>query len=379
MISAPHPRFLYGSLFVALLLLGASVVLPRDTTAATGSVPITGWAWAGNQIPGSTPAEPFMGWISFSPNNPGSGGGNYGVFENTTTGEISGYAWSTNLGRISFNGTSPNELSGCPSGGTCTPKVDWLTGKLSGWARACSAFQTGCSGALDQNSGGWDGWISLAGTAQDGSAYGVTQNTSNSSWSGYAWGSDAIGAISMSGTAENGREFSVVGPPRPTLTASNYTIDWGDTVTLTWGAFPDAGSCQFGGNTPPTSGATTGNAPTGPLANNTNYMVTCASGMLSIDSLPITITVRQPFVNVFSAVPNRVASGGKTTVKWDISNAATCTITRNGDNWQPLTKSGTSITGSIVDIVTIKTTYALTCSPTTQPIVVNIVPSFIEF
>lgn len=357
------PSLMLSAVLMTVVILGGSALSPSRVGAA-GASPVTGWAWS-----------QYMGWISFN-------GTGYGVSEDST-GALSGYAWSSNLGWITFNAS---EVSGCPSG-TCAPKVDLATGKVTGWARACSAFANKdlCSGALDANSGGWDGWIALSGTAQNNQPYGITQNTTNSSWSGYAWGSDAIGAISMSGTASDGLSYGVTGPTltptRPTLDTDTDIVDSNGSATLTWSGLPWATSCTFVGGSPSTEGATSGSASTGPLTSETSYVVRClgASGS-SMDSLPVTIRVRTPVINTFSALPNRVASGGKTTVSWDVNGAASCTIKRNGVDWRTLSKSGTSITGSTIDTVTVTTTYILACgaaSPRTA--VVNIIPSFQEF
>jgi len=112
---------------------------------------VGGFAWSEN-----------IGWVSF--NNAtvdgvsgGGGARDYGVSIDEPTGLISGYAWSENLGWISFN---QGDLAGCPSG-VCEARVDTeLSGGkylISGWARALSAKNE------PGNNGGWDGWIKLKG------------------------------------------------------------------------------------------------------------------------------------------------------------------------------------------------------------------------
>jgi len=93
----------------------------------------------------------------------------YGVEINNLTGVISGYAWAgggteggvnkPTIGWISFE---PASIAGCPTA-PCQASINIDTGVISGWARACSVFQAGCSGALKPQSalGGWDGWIRL--------------------------------------------------------------------------------------------------------------------------------------------------------------------------------------------------------------------------
>lgn len=194
-------RTFFWQLLVVVFVLG-SFVVPR--TAAASSLPVTGWAWGGTNTISADPLDSFVGWISLSTTTPPV----YGVSEDSVTGALSGYAWSSNLGWITFNSA---EVSGCPSA-PCAPSVNLSTGNITGWARACAAFASGCSGALDSNSAvptAWDGWISLSG---------VTQNLSTCAWTGtgYAWGSDSIGAISMSGPT-----YGVGCTLPPDLTAAN--------------------------------------------------------------------------------------------------------------------------------------------------------------
>ncbi len=99
---------------------------------------------------------------------------------------------TSNIGWITFN---KSELAGCPDG-NCIAEI--TGGRLKGWARACTVFVSGCSGAEkpDSQLGGWDGWISLSGTATDGSTYGPVVNQSkNGLLEGFAWGSSVVGWI----------------------------------------------------------------------------------------------------------------------------------------------------------------------------------------
>jgi hypothetical protein len=163
--------------FSVVLLLGILFVFgylfPQQdfkgvANASAGDL-LSGYAWSDN-----------IGWISFNcTNNNSCGTSNYGV--NISDGNFSGYAWSDNIGWISFNAT---DVSGCPSG-SCPPAINLLTGRVSGWARALSY------------GGGWDGFIKLSGVSSDGSPYRVTFSGKNAS--GYSWGSDVVGWISWSG------------------------------------------------------------------------------------------------------------------------------------------------------------------------------------
>ncbi len=139
---------------------------------------VSGFAWSEN-----------IGWISFNslncdPDGDGKSNGiagcppagtsiaNYGVNLDFSTKIFSGYAWSENIGWITFN---ESELSGCPQ----TPCRAWLDSdnKVYGWARALAGGGS--------NAGGWDGWIRLRDTN-----YGVTFNPSTKEFEGWAAGWD---------------------------------------------------------------------------------------------------------------------------------------------------------------------------------------------
>lgn len=204
---------------------------------------VSGWAWSEN-----------IGWIGFNDtsiqgvcdaNNNGfvdvSCGGldtgatpwrSFGVSVDTTNkstggiGSFSGYAWSDNIGWVSF---TSSDLTLCPSG-SCSAQVDWSTGKVTGWARALS-------GKNDPQAGGWDGWIKLSKGALDtGPTYGVT--ISGNKFSGYAWGGgeDVAGVAGVVGWIDFGPTVSgvpigvqVSAPPCTTATATS----WGSCQPLT--------------------------------------------------------------------------------------------------------------------------------------------------
>jgi len=131
---------------------------------------IWGYAWSEN-----------IGWISFSCRNTmAEGTGNdYGVDVDPATGLFSGYAWSENIGWISFESA---DLSGCPSG-TCEANLNLITSEVSGWAKALVAAD------------GWDGWIGLSGTWANGVS--LNSASSPSEFEGWAWGDVVVGWISF--------------------------------------------------------------------------------------------------------------------------------------------------------------------------------------
>lgn len=177
-------------LFSLLAIVGAA-----SMALASTSENISGWAQSAN-----------IGWIKL--NNCDSegtceGGATYGL--NTTvpivktgTSAITGYAWSSNIGWIKFNdGTCPAGATPC-SGAT----INWSTGKIIGWARACSVYAANCSGALadDAYRGGWDGYIALNPKNASGTAVeGLSVDTTTGAISGYAWGSDVLGWVQFDG------------------------------------------------------------------------------------------------------------------------------------------------------------------------------------
>ncbi|MDQ5893386.1 MAG: hypothetical protein QG640_398 [Patescibacteria group bacterium] len=163
--------FLFLVLFISFFVVGAK--------AQAGTVDLEGWAWSSN-----------IGWISFSSNNPGlSATPAYGVTFSTTTGSsignFGGYAWSPNIGWISFDATDGTH----PSATT-----DLTTGAVTGWAQA-----TAGAGRTD----GWDGWISMSGTNYEtGPAYitgnrGITFDPATGIFKGHAWGDTNVGWLAF--------------------------------------------------------------------------------------------------------------------------------------------------------------------------------------
>lgn len=105
----------------------------QAVATSTPTIRLTGYAWSEN-----------IGWISFKD-------GSIPV-KVETDGRLVGYAWSENIGWIQFGG-----LSGIPTTPYESKSQAKLNGStLRGWARAVS----GMSG---DNRGGWDGWIALKG------------------------------------------------------------------------------------------------------------------------------------------------------------------------------------------------------------------------
>jgi hypothetical protein len=188
-----------------------------DAQAAAGDVPLLGFAWSEN-----------IGWISFNslncdnlPAPAGDGqsdGGpgcptlgdivaSYSVIINAAD-ELSGYAWSENIGWIRFNPAGPYPV--CP-GATCPidpsypAKYTPATKKITGWARACAGLDDAGDGIPNNCEGpsrtdGWDGWILMGPVekvAGDDKGVWIDDLIIPNEFKGWAWGSDVVGLISF--------------------------------------------------------------------------------------------------------------------------------------------------------------------------------------
>jgi len=199
----------------------------------TKAASVAGWLWGGGvEVDGAMPwdgTHTGVGLISLSNTNT-AGPIAYGVQVPTSDGNLSGYAWSENIGWISFNAA---DVVGCPVA-PCAPQR--IGNDIKGWARILSiktAFEEG-------NSDGWEGWIRLNGTAMNGASYGFS--VSGSSLTGFAW-SDELGAIRAM--------FS--GPPIITFNALPISINVDavslpQDITLSWSVIGASSCTKSGGS-----------------------------------------------------------------------------------------------------------------------------------
>lgn len=252
---------------------------------ASSSDNVSGWAWSEN-----------IGWISFNcTNSPGLCDlVNYGV-NVATSGDLSGFAWSETVGWISFNSA---DITSCPSS-PCSPKLNKGTGRLEGWAKAFSA---------DGN--GWDGWIHLSGTNYASTVRGCH-------YDGYAWGSDTVGWINFKGT-----NYGVTGSgdacvPGVSITAdgsgSAITVPYAGRVNICWND-TQATSCIVD----PTGWTGTSDCQTSDsLTSDTTFTVKCdtATGKISNS---VFVAVEIPPLNASCAVAPTEAKAGQT-VTWSAS------------------------------------------------------------
>ncbi|MEK7651455.1 MAG: fibronectin type III domain-containing protein [Patescibacteria group bacterium] len=132
-----------------------------------------------------------VGWVNFNSDYQipawNTGDPQYSV-QIDRAGLFSGSAWAAidsneDYGWLSFN---KSDLADCPSG-ICEARKDLNTGAVTGWARFLAPKNTG--------NPNWDGWVSLGGTAADGSLYGVSFDSIN--FVGSAWGGDIVGWLAF--------------------------------------------------------------------------------------------------------------------------------------------------------------------------------------
>jgi hypothetical protein len=265
--------FAFLSLFISgPLLLQTSkpgeLVQAPIAHAAAGSGELHGFAWSGydnpNGLSASTCATPCagLGWISFNSTDLSGVTQPYKVtYDASLTGEVpfdagsyAAYGWDSATsplkgGWINFAPTSPSYPSYCGTAITqtkteCKPAyISTVFNNISGWARDCSVFVSGCTGTTKSASetGGWDGWIYLGETytdpdgngdmTLDGMSCGIGCGVkiSGSQLTGNAWGGKAnFGWINFNpdniAGNSNGVTLTTNGP-RPPRFIGGYSPD----------------------------------------------------------------------------------------------------------------------------------------------------------
>lgn len=201
---------LIGIFLTVLYISNSSFLKAPKAESATNS--LSGFAWSDN-----------VGWVSFSNTSDGTIYP-YSVKIDTTTGNLSGSAWSDNIGWISFDRTATNSPPSAPfnTGSGTIASLDLSTGKVTGWARALAGCEntpglpvTSCtSSGAGTASLGWDGWIKLS---DDGNANwvgkGVSVDLTTGKFSGYAWGDEVVGWIDFAPTVGGVPVAGVAMPP----------------------------------------------------------------------------------------------------------------------------------------------------------------------
>ena len=286
-----------ASVFCGLFLL---FVFNHPTSqAATGDINLSGYAWSDN-----------VGWISFS-------GTNYGVVLNNTTKQLVGYAWSDNIGWIKFGG-----LSGFPTGaGTVSDNAQInSTNHLVGWARACAGSADGQCGTASRTDG-WDGWISLGGTN-----YEISLIHDSKDFDGYAWGSDVIGWIDFSPTGSAGsgdvtltETFKV--PITIDLTASPASVLSGNSSIISWST-TGADTCIITKNGASWATTISGSKSSGSLTSDTTFVAECRNSSNNLVDETIIVTIETPP----PPVPSMAVEGETGDIVWDAEEALSCTL-----------------------------------------------------
>lgn len=257
---------------VALVIFMVALVVTIRVYASypiTNTTSLSGYAWSDT-----------IGWISMNCETGGNLGSDicstsdYGVDVSPVTGELYGYAWSDTIGWISFN--TADTLT-CPLG-SCQARIT-ATG-LDGFARALAGGTA--------ESGGWDGYINLNGVIR----------TSNTALSGYAWGSDVIGWVDMSGVtldlacANGALDFpACTQTPTVTLSATPTTISYNSSSTLSWTVSGGAASCTASGAWLGAKNIAGGTESTGNLSTTSVYTLQCANSGGTSTPVSRTVTV----------------------------------------------------------------------------------------
>lgn len=362
------------SAFCSVFFLGANF-------ASATTYEITGWGWAAddNISQGFGASLAGLGWISFS-NKSDSTAIPYGVFIDAATGNFSGYAWSPNAGWVTFNAIEMQKCSINP-GDTCPPgpppsahinivsspitgAITGGTGKVTGWARACAVFVTGCSGAVrpDSQTGTWDGWISLS-----GATYGLELDTAMApplKFKGplttgffldtplcgtcYAWGGGVAGNDTGFGWGMNlgGLNVSLVTAslsPLLSFWADQTMVASGQSTNLHWITSSNIVSCAaastpvspiWSGPKPPAS--TMRSQATGAIVGAQTYTLQCQDSvgnttpLRTIDITPIPVPVS---VNGACGLANGVPSRSMPAANLCSAGNASL-VTQVGDTWQ---------------------------------------------
>jgi len=263
-------------------------------------------------------------------------GTSYGVSVDPATGILSGYAWNSEIGWISFKS---EDVSGCPSV-SCTPKINFGTNKLIGWAKALGGGDGGS---------GWDGWISLScnntavwcGTFGFSPEYKATYDTVSGNINNFTFGSKVVGWVKFSGAT-----YAVnvdLTQPIVTLGTADANFCPGDTQLLTWNATGPDGMLCSGYSTngdPAFSGPIALSSPEGglvvtPTAPSTTYTITCtapggdAAYQDSVTFVLNTMCIEDSSELLLSASPTPVtaATGYTTTLTWyspTLTNFSSC-------------------------------------------------------
>lgn len=334
-----------NSLLLVFVSIAVSYSAPVAAQTFDTPVPLTGYAWSDN-----------VGWISFSGTGPGYSVNILPDGDGDGSSVIEGYAWNSapgpdvnpadtvpdynsGVGWIKFGNLGPS-----PVGGSSNAMIDLSTGNITGWARACAgaADPASCTGGATSTSGSWDGWISLS-CDSDGtcgvSAYGP--NASGGFVNDFSWGSTAATSTASS---------SVIGWMQwnpPTLDRVSYNPPCSGSQCVLSGGFPAEQLfnewCE-------------------PIGSPNMCSGTCTAGACDaapVGSLPAGTVTIDPVV---------VRSGGTTNITWSSPTATSCTLeqqTAGGVAYASSTNTfGNDVPSAPADRTTI---FSLQCTASGDP------------
>lgn len=231
---------------VALVLLIGAGFVGSFLGQAEAQVPdnygeVLGWGWSHN-----------TGWISFNCETaPGDAcsSSQYGVSANVDSGspafgQLSGYAWSPNLGWLSFNASDVAECGDPVTISNFQGVIDGEDGTygVSGWAKFLSQNETDPTDTI------WNGCVNFSGSADDGTAYGLSLAVGGAypEFSGFGWGDEVVGWVDL--TCESCTTILVI----PDTDDPPPNDVWGctdpDAVNYNAAAQFDDGSCSYDPN-----------------------------------------------------------------------------------------------------------------------------------
>lgn len=176
-------NFGYSAIILLLSGLALFVVSQTQSVQAQNSLALpsalSGYAWSSN-----------VGWLSFNSANETAAIGSHSV-DRDASGNLNGYAWSPNIGWVKFGAletqTMPT-ISAAPGTQQVNAKVDIATGRLIGWARACAGMSdpvhcTDAATPADSGSTAMTPLIFRVGSGPNGQAPASTDSYSTS----YSW------------------------------------------------------------------------------------------------------------------------------------------------------------------------------------------------
>ena len=269
-----------------------------------------GFAWSSN-----------IGWISFDCKSAGSNI-DYGV-DVDRDGNLSGFAWSDSVGWIKFNYYEENLRA----------KYNSKTKKLEGFVKALKS--------LVDNGDGWNGKILLAGKSVNGSSYGPSYNLNNYQFSGYSWGDKIIGWINFNTLKSNNEIGGVVTKdPFYFRFSANAGTDinpvvYKGPVELSW-VTSNAKKCTASGGEGTTwtnikekslGDENTATEIISNLTSDKTFTLTCVGefGGEIVKTVSLRVMPPTPLLSL-SVDNNNISFGGKTTLNWSTKNVTNCQL-----------------------------------------------------